>query len=274
MPEHAYDTIGSRYDIIKAASFNKLERFNLKRSVQPLLQKDGTSASVLDMACGTGFYSHLLLEWGAEAVTGVDISAPMLKCAEARLSRTSYASRARFLQGDGLEPRLYGAGFDLVVGSWFLNYAKDLDELTAMFRTISMNLAAHGVFVGICFHPTNDLESFAVGTNESPWRNSGVQYEYQHQLPGGIGYQIRIASFPPPGHPSPPDRVEFTSRHLRKCHYEEAARAGGMNGKIEWRLCEFLGDEWRSELRLEGDDEAWRKLQQHPPLSILMVGRE
>lgn len=55
--------------------------------------------------------------------------------------------------------------------------------------------------------------------------------------------------------------------------FEEAARLGGMQGKLEWRECVFL-DEWRRELEVNEDEEGWRALRNNPQLSVLVVEKE
>lgn len=53
-------------------------------------------AKVLDIACGSGYGSHLMLEAGAEAVDGADISAEMVAFAR----KTYPDPRIRFQEGD------------------------------------------------------------------------------------------------------------------------------------------------------------------------------
>ncbi|RFU78966.1 methyltransferase [Trichoderma arundinaceum] len=271
-----YDSIGTQYDIIKTTSFNKLERFNFRKHVEPFLQSPGNK--LLDLACGTGFYSDLLLQWGAGLLVGMDISSAMVDAARARISNTPYKDQAQFVQGDGLIPQPYSStgaeSFDVVTGAWFLNYASSSDQMVSMFQTISMNLKPGGVFVGICPHPTNDLEPFARGTNNSAWAKTGVHYKYGLELPGGVGYKLRVfGSSSSSSNPSN-GSVEFECYHLKKSSYEEAARLGGMKGKIEWQTCTFLDQEWRKEVGLEDDDDGWHSLQEYPLLSILLIWKE
>ncbi|KAJ5943792.1 toxA protein [Penicillium verrucosum] len=113
-----YDSIGTQYDMVKTTFFNRVEQFNFRKHVEPFLQKPHTT--VIDFACGTGFYSHLLLSWGAASLIGIDISHAILAGAVARLSATSFASRACFLQDDGFQPQCYpvagSKGFDVATG--------------------------------------------------------------------------------------------------------------------------------------------------------------
>ncbi|EXJ93512.1 hypothetical protein A1O1_01904 [Capronia coronata CBS 617.96] len=92
-----YDAIGLSYESLKRLPAAQLERENLRATIEPLLSLkkahddnspdvpagdgDGDGVTVLDLACGTGYYSRLLLEWGAARVVGVDISEKMVDAA-------------------------------------------------------------------------------------------------------------------------------------------------------------------------------------------------
>jgi ubiquinone/menaquinone biosynthesis C-methylase UbiE len=72
MAEHGaqYDHIGSKYDeYARTATLKWAESCTFFRMVGAL---DGQR--VLDLACGFGFYTHLLKQRGAAQVVGVDIS--------------------------------------------------------------------------------------------------------------------------------------------------------------------------------------------------------
>lgn len=84
-----YDAIGLAYESLKQLPAAQLERDNLHAAIEPFLttQKNsgdgggGGGATVLDLACGTGYYSRLLLDWGAARVVGVDVSEKMIDAA-------------------------------------------------------------------------------------------------------------------------------------------------------------------------------------------------
>ena len=73
-----YDSIGLAYESMKKLPAALLERQNLQSVITPFI----TNAKVLDLACGTGYYSRLLLSWGASKVVGVDISPKMVEVAQ------------------------------------------------------------------------------------------------------------------------------------------------------------------------------------------------
>lgn len=272
-----YDSIGGQFDLIKATAFAQLEQLNLRNGVEPYLQPHGTK-TVLDLACGTGFYSKLLLDWGAKSVVGVDISQAMLDVAESRLEASPHGSQSKFVLADGTAPKKYTtvAGpeeekFDIVTGVWFLNYAQNSEELQSMFETIKKNLKPDGVFVGICPYAANDLAKYAIGMNKSAWSNTGVQFRYSESAsPNGLGHAVHMIITPPKNAPPGTEKLEFDTQHLRKSVVEEAAQHVGFQGGLEWLRCEFPGGDWRESIGLENDEPGWKSLQEYPILSVLV----
>src|SRR5262245_11482883 len=75
--EAQYDHIGSKYDeYARTATLKRAESYTFFRMVGALAGK-----SVLDLACGFGFYTRLLKRHGAAQVLGVDISPEMIRLA-------------------------------------------------------------------------------------------------------------------------------------------------------------------------------------------------
>jgi ubiquinone/menaquinone biosynthesis C-methylase UbiE len=73
-----YDKIASQYRESKALPFREyIEWFSYRKMLG-----DISSKSILDLACGEGFYSRRLKQVGARKVVGVDISANMIELAE------------------------------------------------------------------------------------------------------------------------------------------------------------------------------------------------
>ena len=73
-----YDAIAGEYQESKRLSFREhVERYTLFETLGDVRGK-----TVLDLACGEGFYTRLLRQAGASEVTGVDISAAMIELAE------------------------------------------------------------------------------------------------------------------------------------------------------------------------------------------------
>src|SRR6266545_2545375 len=76
-PAAQYDHIGSKYDqYARTATLKQAESYTFFRMVGAL---DGKS--VMDLACGFGFYTRLIKQHGAATVLGVDISPEMIRLA-------------------------------------------------------------------------------------------------------------------------------------------------------------------------------------------------
>lgn len=71
--------------------------------------------TVLDVGCGTGVFSQLLLEWGCQVI-GLDASEPMLKAAQTKLS-PSFKDKVTFHLGDTHQTDL----FDLQSLDWIVS---------------------------------------------------------------------------------------------------------------------------------------------------------
>ncbi|ELR09393.1 hypothetical protein GMDG_03957 [Pseudogymnoascus destructans 20631-21] len=69
-----YDPIQAPYDYIRTSTIALIEHDNVRTTLTPFIP----NARVLELACGSGFYTYDLLKWGARSVVGVDISAVMM----------------------------------------------------------------------------------------------------------------------------------------------------------------------------------------------------
>ena len=84
-----YDDIGAAYGEMRKLPISVLQDANFEAAVAPFIK----DAKVLDLACGTGYYSKKCLEWGAEQVVGIDISKAMEDAANAALTNSNRLSR-------------------------------------------------------------------------------------------------------------------------------------------------------------------------------------
>lgn len=107
--------------------------------------------SILDLACGEGFYSRKFKDQGAAKVVGVDISQKIIELA--REEETRKFQNIEYILGDVLELGEIGS-FDLVVASYLLNYARSPEELLKMCESIFANLKPGGRFVTINNNPS------------------------------------------------------------------------------------------------------------------------
>ena len=217
-----YDDIAATYEEMKALPYVILLDANVKAAVAPFVK----GAKVLDLACGTGYWSKKFVEWGAKQVVGVDISKGMIDTANAAATNLD---RLSFHIGDCSVPVRYTDGpFDMVFGAWLLNYASDGKELVGMFRNISMNLRSNGQFIGVAPPPTNNpREHCERASAVQPAQYGGLVINITKDVEEGIATHL-VA-------PVKSGTVEFDNYHLRKSLYEKSAREGGLEGPFLWR---------------------------------------
>ncbi len=96
--------------------------------------------TVLDVACGTGNVTELLVQKGYEAV-GVDISADMIEIAKSK------SGGAQYYVQDASELDL-GRKFDLAISLFdSLNYITDVGKLARAIKRVGEHLCEGGVFI-------------------------------------------------------------------------------------------------------------------------------
>jgi toxoflavin synthase len=153
-PLAQYDHIGSKYDeYARTATLKRAEYYTFFRMVGALGGK-----RVLDLACGSGFYTRLLKQHGAAEVIGIDIFPEMIRLAhqqeQAELLGITYQV------GDaGTLPPLgpFDLPFDLVTAVYLLNDATSKEQMWGMFWSVYDNLVAGGRFVAYTINPAFTL---------------------------------------------------------------------------------------------------------------------
>ncbi len=137
-----YDAIAEAYQDSKQLPFRAyVERYTLFDLLGEVRGK-----TVLDLACGEGFYTRLLKQAGAAAVTGVDISAAMIQLAEQAERR--HPLGCRYLHRD-VAQFTPSAPVDVVVALYLLSYASSRDMLDRFCQVCYAALRPGGRFVGI-----------------------------------------------------------------------------------------------------------------------------
>lgn len=244
--ESQYDSISTTYASLYGASSNTaypcalIEESNLKHIISPFLS-DGIPKRILDLACGNGYYSRLFLQWGAASVVGVDISQSMIDEArriQSESSNTAEQHELTFLLGDATSPELaaklseHGSPFDIVTGTWLLNYAPSLEVMTQMFTTISSNLKPGGVFIGLTIPPPLGSADELDRVHREDWPVYGETGHVIRTLPNDTGFEIHTKIGMPD---TPQDQwVNFDNYNLRNWVFEEAAKKAGLEG-LEWQ---------------------------------------
>ncbi|KAG8527757.1 uncharacterized protein KY384_007911 [Bacidia gigantensis] len=257
-----YDHIGSTYSGMKLLPAGMLEAYNLRKNCTSI-----QDAKVLDLACGTGHYSRLGLRWGASRVHGVDISPVMVDTArDATMSQVATGSRLKvtYSVADCTRPKKHaGSPFDIVLGSWILNYAASQSQMTHIFRTAYMNLRPGGHFVCIVPHPSEQPRKTMEKALEV--RSSGKQGEHwitmtpTKDVEGGVG--TRIDAMTKTGF------VTFEAFHLRRSIFEQAAKGGGFTSGVMWRRVTLPEN--------EGWEQDWRaSFIETPHFGVLVVRKD
>jgi toxoflavin synthase len=117
---------------------------------------DVRGKSIVDLACGEGFFTRMLKLAGAGRTVGLDISREMIALAKAH--EKSDPVGIDYLVEDA---RVTGSqrDFDLAVAGWLLVYAHDREELATMGRGIASRVRPGGRFVTLTTNP--ELYHFA-----------------------------------------------------------------------------------------------------------------
>lgn len=137
-----YDAIAEEYRDSKQLPF----REHLERHTLFQLLGDVSGKTVLDLACGEGFYTRLLKRAGASEVTGVDISAEMVRLARDQEARHPLGCRYVRADAAGFQPE---GPVELVVAMYLFNYAGSAEQLGRFCRACHDALRPGGRLAGV-----------------------------------------------------------------------------------------------------------------------------
>ncbi len=225
-----YDPIAEQYRLSKQQPWRThIEAYSLLRLIG-----NPSGMSVLDVACGEGFYTRLLRQQGAAAVTGVDLSQGMIELA--RRQEELHQQGIEYVVGDAKQLNL-PAQYDLVVAAYLLNYAQDRQELAEMTRGIARCLKPGGRFVTVNSNPGLTF----------PTAPSYRQYGFETSVTGpfGEGSPIKWTFF------LGNEQFDIENYYLDTNIHEAAFREAGFR-ETRWHapqlspegIAEFGGDFW------------------------------
>ena len=141
-----YNLISEQYKKAKTQpSRAAVESYSLMR-----LAGDLSGKSVVNVACGEGFFTRKLRQAGAARVVGLDISERMIELAKAEEASNPLGIEYLVEDARAEQPR---REFDLAVAAWLLVYAHDRDELGQMCRGLARLLKPGGRFVTYTTNP-------------------------------------------------------------------------------------------------------------------------
>ncbi len=170
---------------------------------------------MLDLACGTGYYTRWLREAGAREVVGVDVSGAMLAVAREREERDPLG--VRYVACDVAELPVLGR-FDLVTAAYLFNYAAGPRVVARMCARIRGNLEVGGGLV--CLVPRPGLTPRPVAET----RRYGYGIEETGRSPRSTELRVTLFTDPP---------IVLQNRVFDAEVYREALVAAGFT-RVEW----------------------------------------
>ena len=170
---------------------------------------------VLDLACGSGYFTRLLKDWGAEKVVGVDISKEMIDLAIERERESPQGIEYRV--GDITKIGKIEE-FDVVFAGFLLHYSSSVEELRSMSTNIALNLKHGGRFIAF---------------NENPFfpLHTGIKYGVEVKAMGELRNGTKIKKT---FHSGDKKGFSFTHYHYEAGTYEKALISAGIE-EIEWQ---------------------------------------
>ncbi|MFD8110215.1 class I SAM-dependent methyltransferase [Streptomyces microflavus] len=148
-----FDALGDAYErsAVELPFRDLLENHSVRQTVG-----DVTGLTVLDLGCGSGIYTRRLAAWGAERVTGIDVSEGMLAAGQER--EDAQPAGVTYLHRDAARPDptgdpLLNGTCDLVISVYVLCYAVTEQDLTGFFTTARQALKPDGRLVAVTLNP-------------------------------------------------------------------------------------------------------------------------
>lgn len=159
----------SRYDGLEAAIH--IARYSF---AQPYC----ANKRVLDVACGEGYGSRLLADWGASEVVGVDISHEAVQAAQQHFG----GQRVSFVQSEGetLLEKFPPASFDLIVSFETIEHVTDPIQF---LENVKRLLKPGGVIAISC---PNDWWYFPTDEEKNPYHLRKYHFEEFKSLTEGV----------------------------------------------------------------------------------------
>ncbi len=236
-----YNLIANEYAYSKTLPWRKhLESFTFFNHIGSLKGK-----SVLELACGDGFYTRLTKLNGAKEVIGTDLSDQMIALALKR--EELHPLGITYQVADALALNL-DKKFDLVIASYLLNYAHNKNELDTMCKVITNHLKSGGRFVTINNNPDCKLPNLSM-------RKYGFE---RIQTGTKEGDEIIYKLFLPND-----SHINIINYHLSKETHEECFEKNFLRN-IQWHNMEIS-----NQGEVEFGEDYWQDLLNCQPVTII-----
>jgi ubiquinone/menaquinone biosynthesis C-methylase UbiE len=237
-----YDPIAEQYKLSKQQPWRTyVEAFSLMQLIG-----DTAGQSVLDVACGEGFYTRMLRQKGAAKMTGVDLSAGMIDLA--RRQESQHRLGIEYVVGDAREFQP-AEPFDVAVAAYLLNYARNRDELQAMCDGVARSLKPGGRFVTVNCNPAQHF----------PTAPSYRKYGFETSVSGewGEGAPIKWKFY------VEDSTFDIENYHLDAAIHEQAFRRAGFR-HVRWHAPQLSTDG----LAAHGA-EFWSSFLERSPIALI-----
>lgn len=210
--EAMYESIGTQFEeFTNSAKQRPIETRTFFHMVGDVKNK-----TILDLACGFGYFGRELFRRGAAKVVGVDISPTMIELARTESARNNENIEYHVRNVADMEQL---GQFDLVTAAWLFNYAESEDELERMFQAVAANLRPEGKLIAYTVNPDYKLER----GNFTPYGVTVLNEQAHHS---GFRCDAQFVTNPP----SP-----FTFFRWGRDVYERAIRKAGFK-TIHWQV--------------------------------------
>ncbi len=203
-----YNQISQQYKQAKQQPWRwAVETYSLMKLVGDLQGK-----SVVDVACGEGYFTRLLRQAGAASVLGLDISEAMIELARAEEASAPLGIEYAVEDARAEQPLRQ---LDLAVAAWLLVYAHDCAELAEMCRGLARLLRPGGRFVTYTTNP--DVYFF----RQADYRKYGFEMRLADRVYEGapIDWVIKLGD----------KKLEIQNYYLPIEAYQEAFEAAGFH---------------------------------------------
>lgn len=132
-----FDNIAPKYDFLNHFLSFGIDKIWRRRAIRLLMQH--SVYNILDVATGTGDFAIESIKFGAQKVTGVDISEQMLAAGRAKVEALGFGRQIILKKADSEELCFSDNTFDAVTVAFgvrnFENLSKGLDELFRVLKS-------------------------------------------------------------------------------------------------------------------------------------------
>lgn len=175
--------------------------FVLAPTIRAYLNEVGVAGkAAYDFACGSGYFTELLVRSGATSVEGLDASKDLLEIA--RQQPWPDSAQIQFRLADLAVPQQLEQR-DLALGIFFLPYARSVAELNVMVGNIAGALSEGGCFLGALNNPARPIvetptyDRTIVAANPAPALQEGDELIVRKFRNGVEQTKISIRWYPP-----------------------------------------------------------------------------